>query len=70
MNVGPLEIVVLAILLLLLFGGRRLPQAGRAVGGGIRNLIDGVRGLHPADEDEEPARIEERPPAKDEASNR
>jgi sec-independent protein translocase protein TatA len=50
MNVGPLEIVVLVILVLLIFGGRRLPQAGRALGGGIRSLIDGARGLHKEDD--------------------
>jgi sec-independent protein translocase protein TatA len=69
MNIGPREIVVLAVLLLLLFGGRRLPQAGHALGDGIRNLIDGVRGMHPADEDEESPRIEESAPPKDKAGS-
>ena len=62
MNVGPLELVVLVILVLLAFGGRRLPEAGRAVGGGIRNLIDGVRGIHP--EEESTPELEDKSPAK------
>jgi sec-independent protein translocase protein TatA len=64
MNIGPLEIVVIIILALLVFGGRRLPEAGRALGGGIRSLIDGVRGLHPEDEKPAPpAELEEPKPA-------
>ena len=60
MNVGPLEVVVIIVLALLVFGGRRLPEAGRALGGGVRSLIDGVRGLHPEDEPaKEPAKLEE-----------
>jgi sec-independent protein translocase protein TatA len=63
MTVGPLEILVLLILVLLVAGGRWLPGAGRAVGGGIRSLIDGARGLHPADEKpKQPPELEERAP--------
>ncbi len=65
MTVGPLEVILLAILVLLLVGGRRLPQAGRSLGGGIRSLIDGVRGLHPSAEESSPPReLEEPKPAK------
>jgi TatA/E family protein of Tat protein translocase len=60
MNIGPLEIVVIIILALLVFGGRRIPEGARALGGGIRSLIDGVRGLHPEDEPaRKPAKLEE-----------
>jgi sec-independent protein translocase protein TatA len=59
MNIGPLEIVLIAILVLLLFGGRRLPDAGRWLGGGVRSFIDSVRGIHPDDEaDPTPAKLE------------
>jgi len=60
MNVGPLEILVLVILVLLAFGGRRIPEGARALGSGVRSLIDGVRGLHPPDEEPPPpAELEE-----------
>jgi Sec-independent protein translocase protein TatA len=52
-NVGPLEILVIVILVLLIMGGRWLPQAGCALGHGLRSLIDGVRGMH-SDEPEPP----------------
>jgi sec-independent protein translocase protein TatA len=55
--IGPLEIVVLAIIILLIVGRNRLPEAGRSLGGGIRNFIDGVRN---ADRDEDPDAITER----------
>ena len=38
--IGPLEIAVLIILILLVFGGRKLPQLGRSAGTGARKLGD------------------------------
>ena len=38
------EIVVIVILVLLIFGGRRLPELGRALGKGIANFRGSVSG--------------------------
>ena len=35
---GPLEIVVILLVILLLFGAKRLPEIGRALGEGIREF--------------------------------
>lgn len=35
---GPLEIVVILVVVLLLFGAKRLPEIGRAIGEGIREF--------------------------------
>ena len=35
---GPLEIVVILTVVLLLFGAKRLPEIGRALGEGIREF--------------------------------
>lgn len=35
---GPLEIVVILMVVLLLFGAKRLPEIGRALGEGIREF--------------------------------
>ena len=35
---GPLEIVVILMVVLLLFGAKRLPEMGRAFGEGIREF--------------------------------
>ena len=35
---GPLEVVVILVVVLLLFGAKRLPEIGRALGEGIREF--------------------------------
>lgn len=37
------ELLVLAVLLILLFGARRIPEAMRGLGEGIRNFKSGLR---------------------------
>jgi sec-independent protein translocase protein TatA len=37
-NVGPMELVVVLVVALLILGPKRLPDAGRALGSGIRNF--------------------------------
>ena len=43
MPIGPLELAIVAVILLLLFGARRLPEVGRSLGSGLREFRDGVR---------------------------
>lgn len=38
MNVGPIEIVIVLVLALLVFGPKRLPQMGRTLGRGVREF--------------------------------
>ena len=38
MNIGPMEIAIVLILALLVFGPKRLPQAGRSLGQALREL--------------------------------
>lgn len=38
MSLGPLEILVILIVALLVFGPKRLPEVGRQVGGALREL--------------------------------
>ena len=35
---GPMEVVVILLVVLLLFGAKRLPEIGRALGEGIREF--------------------------------
>jgi sec-independent protein translocase protein TatA len=37
-NIGPLEIVIILIIALIVFGPRRLPELGRSMGKGIREF--------------------------------
>jgi sec-independent protein translocase protein TatA len=49
-NIGPLEIVVVLIIALVVFGPKRLPELGRSLGRGIREFRGSLGG---SDEDED-----------------
>jgi sec-independent protein translocase protein TatA len=55
-QIGPLEIIVVLVVILLIFGPKRLPQLGRSLGSGMRNFKKSVSG---EDKDEDEA--EEKP---------
>lgn len=46
-SIGWTEILVIALIGVVLFGGRRLADAGRGLGEAIRNFKDGMRGDDP-----------------------
>ncbi len=52
-NIGPLEIIVVLIIALVVFGPKRLPELGRSLGKGIREFRGSISGEH--DDDDEPA---------------
>jgi sec-independent protein translocase protein TatA len=41
-NVGPGELIVVLVIALLVLGPKRLPDAGRALGSGLRNFKRGL----------------------------
>jgi len=55
----PWHIVLLLLIALLLFGGKRLPEIGKALGSGMREFKDAVTGHTPETSDVQP----ELPPA-------
>jgi sec-independent protein translocase protein TatA len=40
---GPWEIVLLIVLVLLLFGAKKVPELGRGIGSGMREFKDGIK---------------------------
>ncbi len=54
--VGPLEFLIFAFVVVLLFGGKRLVGAGRGLGTGLREFRESVRGDQPDEPEELPAR--------------
>jgi sec-independent protein translocase protein TatA len=44
MRLGWVEIVLIVVILLLLFGARRIPELMRGLGRGAREFKDGLRG--------------------------
>ena len=43
-NIGPLEIIIVLVIVLLIFGPKRLPDLGRSLGRGMREFNDSVTG--------------------------
>jgi sec-independent protein translocase protein TatA len=52
-NIGPLEIIVVLIIALIVFGPKRLPELGNSLGKGIREFKDSVTGESKDDEDDD-----------------
>ena len=44
-NLGTGEIVIIAIVVLLLFGGKKIPELMKGIGKGVKNCKDGVKRL-------------------------
>jgi sec-independent protein translocase protein TatA len=49
-NIGPLELAILLLIVLIVFGPKRLPGLGRQLGSGMREFKDSITGK---DKDEE-----------------
>lgn len=42
--IGTSEIILIALIILLLFGGRKIPEMMRGLGKGVKSFKDGVNG--------------------------
>jgi sec-independent protein translocase protein TatA len=49
--IGPWELAILLVVVLLIFGPKRLPEMGRSLGRGMREFKDSIVGKH---DDERP----------------
>jgi len=52
-NIGPLEIIVVLIIALIVFGPKRLPELGSSLGRGIREFRNTVTGDKSDDDDDD-----------------
>jgi sec-independent protein translocase protein TatA len=53
-DIGPMEIILLLLVALLLFGAKRLPEIGRSLGSGMREFKDSVSGITHSDTESNP----------------
>ncbi len=62
-GIGIPELIIVLVILLVIFGPKRLPGLGRSLGSGMREFKDSISGRTKGDEDddEEPRQLE--PPA-------
>ncbi|MCK1977634.1 twin-arginine translocase TatA/TatE family subunit [Jeotgalicoccus huakuii] len=55
MAVTPVSLIVIAVVALIIFGPKKLPQFGRAVGSTLKEFKDATKGL--AEDDEEDDKV-------------
>ncbi len=74
-GIGPLEIIIVLVIVLIIFGPKRLPDLGRSLGSGMREFKDSITGNKknhddelPAGDKDEPARAEKSEPVRAEKS--
>jgi sec-independent protein translocase protein TatA len=53
-NIGVPELLIILVIALIVLGPKKLPEAGRSLGKGMREFKDSLNGMHP-DEEEKPA---------------
>ncbi|MBZ5502866.1 MAG: twin-arginine translocase TatA/TatE family subunit [Acidobacteriia bacterium] len=45
---SPMHLLIIAVVILVLFGGRKIPEVMRGLGQGVREFKEGMRGDQPA----------------------
>lgn len=53
-GLGPTELIIIAIIILILFGARRLPEIGKGLGGAIREFKSVKKEINSTHEESEP----------------
>ncbi len=52
-QIGPMEIILVLVIALIVLGPKKLPEAGRSIGNGLREFKDSISGASKHDEDPE-----------------
>jgi sec-independent protein translocase protein TatA len=58
-SIGPLELGIVLLIVLIVFGPKRLPGLGRQLGSGMREFKDSITGKDKGDDDDEDVRRDE-----------
>jgi sec-independent protein translocase protein TatA len=53
MNIGPMELIIVLVIALIVLGPKRLPEAGRSVGKGLREFKESLSGDSRGDDDDD-----------------
>jgi len=56
-NVGPMELVIVLVIALIVLGPKRLPEAGRSLGRGLREFKDSISGDRRDDDEDDVAHL-------------
>ena len=60
--VGPTELLLIALLIVIIFGAKRLPELGKSLGEGIKNF---KKSISSKDKNQKPPSDKPQPPPKD-----
>jgi sec-independent protein translocase protein TatA len=52
-NIGPTELIIVLVIVLLIFGPKRLPGLGKQLGGGMREFKESLTGKGGRDDDDD-----------------
>ena len=52
-NIGPTELIIVLVIVLLIFGPKRLPGLGKQLGTGMREFKDSIAGKGGRDDDDD-----------------
>ena len=52
-NIGPMELIVVLVIVLLVFGPKRLPGLGKQLGSGMREFKDSISGSSKDDDNDD-----------------
>ena len=56
LGIGPLELAIVLLILIVIFGPKRLPGLGRSLGSGMREFKESITGSGKSDDDEDDKR--------------
>ncbi len=57
-GIGVTELIIVLVIVLVIFGPKRLPAMGRSLGSGMREFKDSITGKNKDDDDEDEERTE------------
>ena len=57
MNIGPMELIIVLVIALIVLGPKRLPEAGRSVGRGLREFKESLSGNSRDEDDDDVAEL-------------
>ncbi len=61
--IGPMELALIVLIIVIIFGARKLPELGKSMGEGIKNF---KKSISSKDDDKNKSTDEPHPPKKDE----